>query len=149
MCVLLLLASTLNYMDRQALSRSARPISDYFQLDNERFGWLEGAFNAGFAIGAICVGWMVDRGNVRIIYPVIVVLWSAAGFAAGFAESFLFLLICRFALGLFEAGNVPCGIMTVKRILQPEERSLGNGMFQSGWRWAGSSAPMSSYCWAS
>src|SRR5215210_6872876 len=86
-CVLLLLATTLNYMDRQALSQTAVRVSDHFQLSNYEFGQLEGAFNAAFAIGALCVGWLVDRGNVRLIYPAIVVLWSLAGFAAGYAWS--------------------------------------------------------------
>src|SRR5262245_25681118 len=131
-CVLLLLASALNYMDRQALSQTAVPVTEYFQLSNARFGLLEGAFNAAFALGAIGVGVVVDRGSVRWIYPAIVVLWSFAGFAAGFAPTYAFLLVCRFALGLFEAGNIPCGVLTVKRLLKPEERALGNGMFQSG-----------------
>jgi len=131
-CVLLLLASTLNYMDRQALSQTAVRVSEYFQVDNDEFANLESAFNVAFALGAIAIGWVVDRGSVRFIYPGIVVLWSAAGFAAGFAQQFWFLLACRFALGLFEAGNIPCGVLTVKRVLRPDERALGNGMFQSG-----------------
>src|SRR5215213_276250 len=131
-CVLLLLASALNYMDRQALSQTAPRIRAYFEITNKEIGLLEGAFNAAFAVGAILVGWAVDRGNIRLIYPAIVVLWSLAGFAAGFAEAFWFLFVCRFALGLFEAGNVPCGVLTVKRVLPPEERALGNGMYQSG-----------------
>jgi MFS transporter, ACS family, aldohexuronate transporter len=131
-CVLLLLASALNYMDRQTLSQSAVPVSEHFKLNNEEFGLLDSAFNIAFAIGAISVGFLVDRVSVRWIYPAIVILWSAAGFAAGFAPSYEFLIVCRFALGLFEAGNVPCGVLTVKRVLKQEERALGNGMFQSG-----------------
>jgi ACS family hexuronate transporter-like MFS transporter len=42
------------------------------------------------------------------------------------------LLICRLLLGIFEAGNWPCGVLTVKRVMKPEERSLGNAIFQSG-----------------
>ncbi|HEX3147148.1 MAG TPA: MFS transporter [Gemmataceae bacterium] len=131
-CVLLLLASALNYMDRQTLSQTGKRITDYFHLSHEQFGSLEGAFNAAFAIAVFVVGWMADRWNIRVAYPTIVVLWSLAGFATGFAESFMMLLACRFALGLFEAGNIPFGVLTVKRILRPEERALGNGMFQSG-----------------
>lgn len=129
---MLLLASTLNYMDRQALSQTAVRVSNYFAVDNDEFAELESAFNIAFALGAIAIGWVVDRGNIRFIYPAIVVLWSAAGFAAGFAQQFWYLLLCRFALGLFEAGNIPCGVLTVKRVLRPDERALGNGMFQSG-----------------
>ena len=131
-CVLLLLASALNYMDRQTLSQTGPRVTAYFDLTETQYGLLEGAFNAAFAVGAILVGWMVDRGNIRLIYPAIVALWSLAGFAAGFAESYAMLLACRFALGLFEAGNVPCGVLTVKRVLAPEQRALGLGMFQSG-----------------
>lgn len=131
-CVLLLLASTLNYMDRQALSLTGEEIKPYFNLSYSQYSRLEGAFNACFALGAILVGWCVDRGNVRWIYPIIVSLWSLAGFLTGFAESYLVLLICRCLLGLFEAGNIPCGVLTVKRVLRPEERSLGNALFQSG-----------------
>jgi MFS transporter, ACS family, hexuronate transporter len=131
-CVLLLLASTLNYMDRQALSQTAKRISEHFQISKSDLGDLEGAFNAAFACGAILVGSIVDRGNIRLIYPTIVILWSVAGFVTGYAHSFMMLLICRFALGLFEAGNIPCGVITVKRLLSPAERTLGNGMFQSG-----------------
>ncbi|MSR53475.1 MAG: MFS transporter [Gemmataceae bacterium] len=131
-CVLLLLASTLNYMDRQALSQTSARISDYFQISNTQLGQLESAFNIAFAVGVFSIGMIVDKANIRVIYPVIVVLWSLAGFASGYASSFTYLLICRLALGLFEAGNIPCGILTVKRVLKPEERALGNGMFQSG-----------------
>jgi MFS transporter, ACS family, hexuronate transporter len=131
-CVLLLLASTLNYMDRQALSQTSKRISEDLEITNAHLGMLEGAFSAAFACGALLFGWAVDRGNVRLIYPLIVIGWSMAGFAAGYADSFRVLLVCRFALGLFEAANVPCGIVTVKRVLRPEERALGNGLFQSG-----------------
>src|SRR5438445_10442184 len=41
-------------------------------------------------------------------------------------------LLCRFLLGLSEAGKWPCGIRTTKAVLRPDERSLGNSLFQSG-----------------
>jgi ACS family hexuronate transporter-like MFS transporter len=58
--------------------------------------------------------------------------WSAAGVLTGFATSFWVLLGCRFSLGFFEAGNWPCGIRTTKAVLRPEERSIGNSLFQCG-----------------
>jgi ACS family hexuronate transporter-like MFS transporter len=62
-CVLLLLASALNYMDRQTLSQTGPRVTAYFSLTETEYGFLEGAFNAAFALGAILVGWMVDRGS--------------------------------------------------------------------------------------
>lgn len=131
-CILLLLATTLNYMDRQTLYQTSVRLSRDFNLSNEEYGKLERSFNYAFAIGALLIGWIVDRGNLRLIYPIVVLGWSLVGFATGYATSFAMLLICRFLLGIFESGNWPCGVLTVKRVLKPEERSLGNGMFQSG-----------------
>jgi ACS family hexuronate transporter-like MFS transporter len=131
-CGLLLLATTLNYMDRMALNQTAYRIQQYFQINNETYGRLEGQFSLAFAIGALVIGFWVDRANVRWIYPLMVVGWSICGFVTGFVESIAALFLCRFLLGLFEAGNWPCGVLTVRRVLKPEERSLGNAMFQSG-----------------
>ena len=131
-CFLLLLATTLNYMDRQALAQTGSRIRQDFGIDNEKYSYLIAIFNVGFGIGALLFGWLVDKGNLRWIYAGLVLAWSMVGFATGFVTAFIPLLICRLLLGLFEAGNWPCGILTVKRVLKPEERSLGNGMFQSG-----------------
>jgi len=119
-------------MDRMALNQTSVRISQYFSMSNTDYGLLEGWFSFAFAIGALVMGFVVDRGNVRLIYPAIVLGWSIAGFATGLAESFAVLLACRFALGLFEAGNWPCAVVTVRRVLPAEQRSFGNGLFTSG-----------------
>ncbi|VTR93715.1 membrane protein : Major facilitator superfamily MFS_1 OS=Chthoniobacter flavus Ellin428 GN=CfE428DRAFT_2805 PE=4 SV=1: MFS_1 [Gemmata massiliana] len=131
-CVLLMLATVINYMDRMALNQMAKEIKGAFALTNEQYGWLESVFSLAFAIGAIGTGFVVDRVSVRWVYPLMVVGWSVAGVLTGFATSFGVLLTCRFALGLFEAGNWPCGIRTTRAVLQPAERSFGNSLFQSG-----------------
>jgi len=115
-----------------ALNQTSVRISQYFSMSNTDYGLLEGWFSFAFAIGALVMGFVVDRGNVRLIYPAIVLGWSIAGFATGLAESFAVLLACRFALGLFEAGNWPCAVVTVRRVLPAEQRSFGNGLFTSG-----------------
>ena len=131
-CLLLMLATVVNYMDRMALNQTALRIKVGLGIDNTDYSSLESAFSLAFAIGAVCTGFVVDRVNVRWVYPVMVLGWSAAGVLTGFAPGFWFLLSCRFLLGLFEAGNWPCGIRTTRAILRPEERSFGNSLFQSG-----------------
>src|SRR5262249_12842631 len=126
-CGLLLLATMLNYMDRLTLNLTATNILAYFQLDERDYGRLESAFAYAFALGAIIAGWMTDRWNVRGIYAAVVLAWSAAGFLTGLAQGFLGLLVCRFLLGLTEAGNWPCALRTTQRLVPPEQRSLGNG----------------------
>jgi ACS family hexuronate transporter-like MFS transporter len=85
-----------------------------------------------FAIGIFGTGLIVDRFGVRLVYPFMVLGWSAAGVLTGFAGSFWMLLTARFMLGLFEAGNWPCALRTTQTILKPEERSFGNSLFGSG-----------------
>ena len=131
-CGLLLLATVLNYMDRMALNQTALRIQMSLGIDDEDYSWLESIFSAAFAVGAICTGFVVDRIQVRWVYPFMVLGWSIAGILTGFASTFWALLACRCMLGLFEAGNWPCGIRTTRAVLPPAERSLGNALFQSG-----------------
>lgn len=131
-CVLLMLATVVNYMDRMALNQMADPIKTAFGLNNQEYGWLESVFSFTFALGAIGTGFIVDRVSVRWVYPLAVVGWSAAGILTGFAHTFWMLLLCRSMLGVFEAANWPCGIRTTRAVLRPEERSFGNSLFQSG-----------------
>jgi ACS family hexuronate transporter-like MFS transporter len=131
-CGLLLLATMLNYMDRLTLNLMSVRIMEDFRLDDWDYGQLESAFAYAFALGAIVFGWMVDRWNVRWIYPAAVLAWSAAGFVTGLAHGFAALLACRFLLGFAEAGNWPASLRTTQRILPPAQRALGNSILQSG-----------------
>lgn len=131
-CVLLMLATVINYMDRMALNQLALEIKGTFRLNDTQYSWLESVFSLAFAVGAVTTGYIVDRVSVRWVYPLMVVGWSFAGILTGFAGSFWMLLTCRFLLGFFEAGNWPCGIRTTRAVLPPAERSFGNSLFQSG-----------------
>ncbi len=131
-CGLLLLASTINYMDRQTLSNTSKRITDEFKLSDEQYGNLELAFGLAFACGATVFGIIADKTSVRWLYPVVLLLWSMMGFLTGFVETYAGLLLCRLFLGLFEAGHWPCALKTTQRLLPPDKRTLGNSVLQSG-----------------
>jgi ACS family hexuronate transporter-like MFS transporter len=131
-CGLLLLATMINYMDRLTLNLLGVRIMKEFNLDEVQYGHIESAFAVAFALGAIVMGFLADYVNVRWLYAASVIAWSLAGFITGYAQGFLTLLLCRFLLGLAEAGNWPCALRTTQHILKPEERTLGNGILQSG-----------------
>lgn len=131
-CGLLLLASTINYMDRQTLANTSVQITREFELTEEQYGTLETAFGLAFAFGASMFGFISDRTNIRWLYPVVLLLWSAMGFATGLVETYAGLLWCRLLLGLFEAGHWPCALKTTQRLLPPDKRALGNSVLQSG-----------------
>jgi ACS family hexuronate transporter-like MFS transporter len=131
-CGLLLLATMINYMDRLTLNYLGPRLMAYFDLDAEQYGRIESAFAVAFAFGALLMGWLADRVNICWLYPAAVLVWSGAGFLTGFAWGYASLLWCRFLLGLAESGNWPCALRTTQRILSPAQRTMGNGILQSG-----------------
>ena len=131
-CGILLLATTINYMDRQLLASSADRILKDLRLDEAQYGNLELGFGFAFAVGSLAFGLLADRLSVRWVYPLALVGWSVVGVLTGFSKTYGELLVCRIALGFFEAGHWPCALKTVQRILEPKDRGMGNGILQSG-----------------
>lgn len=129
---LLLMASAINYMDRQTLANVAVRIGREFQMSQEQYGNLEAGFGWAFAAGSLFFGFLADRVSVRWLYAAVVLLWSAMGFASGFSQNYHQLLLCRTMLGFFEAGHWPCGIKTVRAMLDASGRAMGNSVLQSG-----------------
>ncbi len=132
LCALLLCATLINYMDRQALSSLATRISGELGLKNADYGSIERAFGLAFAVGSLTFGFLADAVSVRWLYPAVLVAWSAMGIITGFARSYEDLFYCRMFLGFFEAGHWPCAMQTIRRSLADEDRGLGNSVLQSG-----------------
>lgn len=149
-CGALMMATFLNYMDRQALAVTLPTLKKDLQLAEGRVGWVEGCFGFAFAFGSLFFGWLADRTGPRFLYPAVLTGWSLAGIATSFAgdpritsllESpddeagagvFRWLLLCRSVLGVCEAGHWPCALLTVRAILTAKDRTLGNSILQSG-----------------
>ena len=157
-CGLLLLALLLNYMDRQTLSLTISPISRELGLNNAQYGEIERGFSLAFAYGGLVAGFLVDRFNVRWLYPLFLLGWSLAGVATGYADwvgrtlapfgnlwwtggidpqnttetSYFGFWICRTILGAFEAGQWPCALVATQRLLSAADRPAGNSVLQSG-----------------
>lgn len=131
-CVFLLLATTLNYLDRQTLSIAAPLIQKEFSLDNAQIGLLLSAFFYSYAVMQLGAGWVLDRVRMRWGYALAVTFWSLAGAITGLAQSFWQFFVCRVLLGGFEAANWPAAARIVAQITSPKERALANGIFTSG-----------------
>ncbi len=131
-CGLLLLATTINYMDRQTLANAAVRVTKEFQLTQEQYGDLELAFGWAFAAGSLIFGFLADRFRVYWLYPIVLSGWSLMGIASAHTRTYDELLICRVLLGLFEAGHWPCALKTTFALLQPQDRTMGNSVLQSG-----------------
>ena len=132
LCGLLMLASAINYLDRQTLAGASVRITREFSLTQSGYGAIEAVFGYAFAAGSLVFGWMADRFAVRRVYAAVLLLWSLAGIATGWVQTPGQLLVCRALLGFFEAGHWPCAIRATRSLLDPSRRSLGNGLLQSG-----------------
>ncbi len=131
-CVFLLLATALSYLDRQALSVVAPLVSKELSLDNAKLGLLLSAFFYSYAIMHLFVGWILDRYNIRVTYALFVALWSLAQMLSGLAGGFASLFTARFLLGTFETAGQTGAARIISRILPGKDRALANGIMMSG-----------------
>jgi len=131
-CIVLFLATTLNYLDRQTMSILAPALQKELHLDNEALGWLFAVFYYAYTFSQMAVGPILDRANLRWAFTFAVLLWSVVSALTGLANGFVTLLIFRLALGVVESANWPAGMRVLSRLLEPRERALGNGIFTSG-----------------
>jgi ACS family hexuronate transporter-like MFS transporter len=129
---LMFLATMLNYMDRQALGAASQFVKKDFSLDEEGYGWLEFWFGIAYGLSQVPAGFLADRLRLRWLYAFALLLWSAAGFATGLADTVVALMACRVALGMGEAFNWPCAVGIVRRLIPLESRGLANGIFHGG-----------------
>lgn len=129
---LLFLATLINYMDRQTLMSTAKHIKDEFDLGEQGYGWVEFWFGISYGLLQFPAGYLADRLNLRWLYVFALLLWSAAGFCTGLADTVVTLALCRIVLGVGEAFNWPCALGIVRRLIPLQSRSFANGIFHSG-----------------
>jgi MFS transporter, ACS family, aldohexuronate transporter len=131
-CLLLFLATTLNYLDRQTLSVLAPTLQKDIHLDNEALGWLFAVFYYTYTLSHFAVGPILDRTHLRWVFGIAVLAWSTVSMLTGLATGFVSLIVFRLLLGVMESANWPTAIRIVARTMPPSERALGNGIFTSG-----------------
>jgi ACS family hexuronate transporter-like MFS transporter len=129
---MLLMATMINYMDRQTLATLSVRITNQFELSEEQYGELELVFGVAFALGSIVFGAAADKISVRLLYPSVLFAWSVMGFLTGFTTGFDNLWYCRGLLGFFEAGHWPCALVVTHKVLSRGDRVFGNSILQSG-----------------
>jgi ACS family hexuronate transporter-like MFS transporter len=129
---LIFFASVLNYIDRQALSILAPTIQKELNLSNEDYASVLNAFLIAYTIALILSGKIVDRFGVRISLAIFVGWWSIANIFTGFARSAMSLGVCRFFLGLGEAGNWTAAPKAVSEWFPAKERGLAIGIYTLG-----------------
>lgn len=135
-CALLFVATTINHIDRNALSvlktRLQQPLeAGGLALTDADYGWITFAFTAAYAAFPPPIGTAIDRFGVKRSLAVALVLWSLAA-AHGLVTTVLGLVIVRFLLGMAEAAHFPAAIKAVAMWFPQQERALATGLFNSG-----------------
>ncbi|MEO6103642.1 MAG: MFS transporter [Pseudoxanthomonas sp.] len=131
-CALLLLATSINYIDRQVLGVLAPFLQDELGWSEIEYGYIVTAFQAAYAIGLLGAGAIIDRFGTRVGYAIAICIWSLAAMGHALAASVGGFMLARFMLGLGEAGNFPAAIKTVAEWFPRRERALATGIFNSG-----------------
>lgn len=129
---LVFISVVINYMDRTNISVAASALSDELSLSSVQMGLIFSAFGWTYSIFQIPGGISVDLIKVRVLYPMILTLWSLATLVQGFIGSFAALVGCRMAIGVFEAPSYPCNNKIATSWFPPHERATAIAVYTSG-----------------
>jgi MFS transporter, ACS family, D-galactonate transporter len=99
---LLFVTVVINYLDRSNVSIAAPSIVSDFHLDPVQLGLVFSAFAWTYTPFQLPGGWLVDRVRPRVLYPIIIMLWSFTSLSLGLANGLIVLIALRMAIGFFE-----------------------------------------------
>jgi ACS family hexuronate transporter-like MFS transporter len=131
-CLLLFLATTINYMDRQILGILAKQLQTEIGWSELQYSYIVMAFQTAYAIGLLSFGWFIDRWGTKKGYSLAILIWSVAAAFHATARTVFGFGVARFCLGLGESGNFPAAIKCVTEWFPRRERALATGLFNSG-----------------
>jgi ACS family hexuronate transporter-like MFS transporter len=126
------LATVINYLDRQTLSVIAPVLRTQWHFGDVEYSRIVTAFLFAYTIANALSGWLIDRTGTKWGYAICMLWWSAASTLHVFARSAASLGICRFLLGIGEAGNWPAAVKVVSEWFPVKDRALASGIFNSG-----------------
>jgi len=160
-CLLLFLAATINYIDRQVIGILKPTLQQQYGWSEIDYADIVFSFQLAYAIGLLLAGRFMDRVGTRTGFTIAVLVWSIAAMAHAEADAYgpvvagllaMFGLVyapsvagfiaARFALGIGEAGNFPAAIKTVAEWFPVKERAFATGLFNSGTNVGAVAAPL-------
>ena len=131
--ILLMLANTLAFVDRQALALLVQPIKADLHVSDTGMSLLYGlSFTLFYVIVGIPVARIADRSNRRNIVVGAVFVWSLATALCGFARSFPALFLARVGVGAGEGGLSPAAYSILSDTFRKERLPAAMGVYQMG-----------------
>ncbi|MGX5856554.1 MFS transporter [Dyadobacter jiangsuensis] len=122
----------INYLDRTNISIASLALNKELHFSIVQMGYIFSAFSVTYASMQIPGGILVDRVRARILYPVILFLWSLMTLVQGIVSSFMAFVLCRGSIGIFEAPSYPINNQVVTAWFPEEERASAIAVYTSG-----------------
>jgi multidrug resistance protein len=130
---ILMLAYTMNFVDRQILSILLQPIKLELDLSDTQLGFLSGlTFAIFYATLGIPIAMWADRSSRRNIVSLALTIFSGMTVVCGFVTSFAHLAIARIGVGIGEAGSSPPSHSMIADMFPPEKRASAMGIYSMG-----------------
>jgi len=129
---LLLVATSLSFLDRQVLSVSIIKIREEIPISDVGYGFVNTGFLISYALMFTLGGVLTDRFGSRLGLAVSVGFWSFATLLHSLATSALHLGFFRFLLGLGEGGCFPGAVKAVIERVPRKRHALANGIAIGG-----------------
>lgn len=130
--LLLCLITTINYIDRQALTVAAPLLMDEFAISNADYGLITSGFLFAYGLGQMLCGPVVDRLGTKRAFALAVAAWSIAGMLHAWGRGLVSFFTFRVLLGLTEAANFPVALKAIAEWFPRSERSLAVGILTVG-----------------
>jgi ACS family hexuronate transporter-like MFS transporter len=125
-------AAVLNYVDRQTLSALAPTIQADLHMDDRDYANVVNIFLVAYTIAYLVSGRITDVLGTRAGMVLFVTWWSVANMITAGAQGMRSMSICRFTLGLGEAGVWPAASKAVSEWFPARQRALAIGFYTMG-----------------
>ncbi len=129
---LLLLATSLSFLDRQVLSVSILKIKEDLSISDIEYGFINAGFLVSYAIMFTLAGILIDRYGSRLGLAFSVGFWSFATLLHSVSTSVFHFGLFRFLLGVGEGGCFPGAIKAVMEWVPKNKHALANGIAIGG-----------------
>lgn len=130
--ILLLLATSLSFLDRQVLSVSILKIKEDLSISDIDYGFINSGFLASYAVMFTLGGILIDRYGSRLGLAFSVGFWSFATLLHSLSNSVFQFGLFRFLLGIGEGGCFPGAIKAVLERVPKSKHALANGIAIGG-----------------
>jgi len=129
---LLMLTTTLSYLDRQSFSIASVVIIKQFHFTASDYGKLGMIFSLAYGLAMPFTGRFIDWVGARRGLAISMFTWSIASVAHAVGNGILSFGICRGILGITESNNFPAAAKVVSEWFPPKERATGTGVYNCG-----------------